>query len=78
MSVPPLLNNNKSNVKLNNYQSLSDDTSMFIIIDPPVSFSSSSILTITGSTQPDDETPVRTKVLPLSPFIESPLFNIND
>ena len=39
MSAPSLLNDNKPNVKLNNYQSLPNDTSVFIIIDPPVPFS---------------------------------------
>ena len=78
MSAPPLLNDNKPNVKLNNYQSLPNDISMFIIINPPVPFSPDSTSTITGHAQPDGETPVRIKVLPLSPFIESPLFNIND
>ena len=77
MSAPPLLNDNKPNVKLNNYQSLPDDISMFIIITP-VPFSLDSTSTITGPAQLDDETSIRTKVLLLSPFLESPLFNIND
>ena len=40
LSARSLLTDDKPNVKLNNYQSLPDDTSIFIIMGPPVSFSS--------------------------------------
>ena len=78
VSASPLLNDDTLNVKFSNYQSLSDGTSVFIIIVSLVPFSPDSTSTIIGPAQPDGETPVRIKGLPLSPFIESPLFNIND
>ena len=78
VSASPLLNDDTLNVKFSNYQSLSDGTSVFIIIVSLVPFSPDSTSTITGPAEPDDEIPVLTKVLPISPFNESPLFNIND
>ena len=54
VSALPLLNGDKPNVKLNNYQSLSDDISVFIIIGPPVPFSLDSPSAITGPAVPGD------------------------
>ena len=78
VSSHSLLNDDRPNVKLNNSQLLSDDASVLIIIGPLVPFSPNSTSTIIGPAELDDEIPVLTKLLPLSPFTDSPLFNIND